>query len=535
MKIPFRQGIVSYQAIGGIPDFLDVQPTFGGKKVNLKTENGSTIIAFAHGNADYLYVEPQQAPITGWAGPFLIGTDYWIYWDINKNTGIRTFGSTLHSPTFGPQAPHSPLVNQHWFDTIKYQMKVWQGSAWIVVIRVFAGHLVSGGTSFTPNGAGTQVGLSGTNIDVGQILFGNDGKVVKKHTGEFFTTSERFYTGGSSVNAISLDNTILNLFAVENIAQYNVVKIVGENQVGVAKYSETNNFLLGMSLSNTNTIDSATVLMQGVITNPLWNWTAGEKLWVSESPIGVLTNVDPSSYDLLLVPQSFVARAISSTTITFIQPIGQKGDTGTLGTTVIEAAPTTVIPQTIWVPGLAMYSSIDPLTSPNGAAIVARNLSGGDEQTIPQVVNMALDIGSSLQFIVSFPGDWVPSTIKFTALWMVIPRPTPLTPITGTRVRFQLEGITIVDEQLLNIPYGPPILTERHVQPNVIGYTQYKTPESPAILINGTSEVNGVTYFRLTRVPATADDINQPITLIGINIQYSTTLGSTADVTPPAP
>jgi hypothetical protein len=532
MKISFRQGIVSYQTIGGIPDFLDVQSLGGGNnKVNLKTSNAPTIVAFAHGQADYLYIEPQQALTTGWAGPFATGIDYWLYWDINKNTGHRTFGFTLLPPTFGPHAPHAPGNDQHWFDTITYQMKVWHATAWVVVIRVFAAHLVSGGTSFTPNATGTQVGLSGINIDAGQILFGNDGNAVKKNTGSFFTASEQFYAGGSSITALSPDlSTVLNFFAVENIAQFHVVKVVGENQVGVAAYSDSYDSLLGVAMSDAIATESVTVLMQGAITNPTWTWTAGSKLWVTTG--GLLTDTDPGFYNPSLPPQSFVARAISSTTIMFMQTIGQKGDPGIGAPTIIAATPNSVIAQTIWIPAGAMYSSVYPLTGVvPGTAIVARNYSGGNELRIPQVISTDFFVGTSLQFTVSFPGDWNPSTVKFAAMWMLM---SPTSSIVGTRVRFQLEAITMIDGQVLSVPYGPPILVERHV-PSPVGYAQYKTPESATMTVTGTPEVNGVTYFRLTRVVSTTDDFVSPVTLIGINLQYSTTLGSTADVTPPAP
>ena len=87
MKVSFRQGILRHQTdSNNNPLFLQKN----GETVNLYVSPDPTIFTATFGMAEYLVTEPTTI-ISAWAGPFPMGTDYWLYWDISTTTGVRTF------------------------------------------------------------------------------------------------------------------------------------------------------------------------------------------------------------------------------------------------------------------------------------------------------------------------------------------------------------------------------------------------------------------------------------------------------------
>ena len=97
MRINFRQGIVSHQAGG----FLTLNPS---DNVNLLADNAPVTVTIAQANAqtgprgvDYLHSENNTVN-DAWVGPFVSGTDYWLYWDFDTRTFERTFGFTTLEP-----------------------------------------------------------------------------------------------------------------------------------------------------------------------------------------------------------------------------------------------------------------------------------------------------------------------------------------------------------------------------------------------------------------------------------------------------
>lgn len=92
MRIDFRQGIITYPNSDGTQLFLEPQ----GEYVNLKIEAQPVDISFAYKHQNYLFSE--TASIEHAWGPLLPDVEYWLYWDIDKTTGIRTFGKTQYAP-----------------------------------------------------------------------------------------------------------------------------------------------------------------------------------------------------------------------------------------------------------------------------------------------------------------------------------------------------------------------------------------------------------------------------------------------------
>lgn len=112
MRINFRQGIVSHQAGG----FLTLNPS---DNVNLLADNAPVTVTIAQANAqtgprgvDYLHSE-NNTVVDAWVGPFVTGTDYWLFWDFDTRTFERTFGFTTLEPvaqSVPPGSGNAPVV-----------------------------------------------------------------------------------------------------------------------------------------------------------------------------------------------------------------------------------------------------------------------------------------------------------------------------------------------------------------------------------------------------------------------------------------
>ena len=138
MQIPFRQGIVQCSHnFSNQPNFLKLL----GGDVYVDTTIGPLLVSFSQGPSEYLIREQDNTQIQAFLGPFLGTLSYWFYWDLNVITGIKTYGYTNSFPVFGPVAPPSPVIDQHWFNTLTNGMFVWNGTNWVNKIRVFAGNL----------------------------------------------------------------------------------------------------------------------------------------------------------------------------------------------------------------------------------------------------------------------------------------------------------------------------------------------------------------------------------------------------------
>jgi len=330
MIINFRQGIVTYPSSGGVQKFL----TPSGNYVSLNTTNGVVDVAFAHRTSNYLHTESVSV-LNAW-GPFPVATTVWLYWDINNLTAERTFGYTQLEPIAQAVAP-TPELDQHWFDTSTNIMKVWTGSRWQEKIRVFAAEYDTATTSFisvsiystSQRFDGTQVGISGQDYLAGRIIVDNTGRPILNQSNEFFTTEDDFFINGSPINTIRLEANILTAVPVENVANYQVVKFTEFDKVALASYHDLQTSAIAISMQDILQDDVGSFVVQGIITNPVWNWTqVGAQLWVSEG--GVLVEADPHITDTVTYPngKAPVGRVLSPHSIIFDQGLGGKGDKG---------------------------------------------------------------------------------------------------------------------------------------------------------------------------------------------------------------
>lgn len=337
MQIPFRQGIVRY------PKNSTMSQAFLVKDAGYITQQISTVpveITFAYKDTNYYWTE-QQTVNHAW-GPFVTGTTYWLYWDIDTRSGQRTFGATIVPPTYSSQAPSSPITDQHWFDTENNVMKVWVGTGWANKNRVFAA-IYNGVDILPPVGIdpahfeGSQPSLpTEPGMVAGRIVFDSSGSPIIKNNGTFFTTEDQVFVEGSRVDTVRLESSVVLAKAVENIPMFHVVKFTAGGVV-VASYEDAHEQAIGLATVDMPSGAVSNIVLQGIVTNPNWNWTEiGAKLWIAPSGLQkgqlVLTDfadISPGVYRT--VP---VARVLSSNTVIFDQGLGGRGDQGPPGTII---------------------------------------------------------------------------------------------------------------------------------------------------------------------------------------------------------
>jgi hypothetical protein len=292
MIINFRQGIISGQA-----NFI----TFANNVISINTDQEYLDLAFAFGATDYLFSEVED--VTGAWGPFTNNSNnYYLYWDINVKTGIRTYGYTTVAPSYGTALPTTNLqINQHFFNTSTKMMMVWNGVSWDQRLRVFAGVLQSNGI-LVPNSFGSQVGLSG-NYSIGYILYDVNNNPVLRTSGNtnnyFATTEDKVHTQYDVMNAYKIDGLLMNGIASEPIPAYYCVTWKGPLQLGVASYINYTYPCVGISVDATGLNQLTQFVTKGFITNyGGWNWTQPANTPLFVGATGEITTTVPNQYSL---------------------------------------------------------------------------------------------------------------------------------------------------------------------------------------------------------------------------------------------
>jgi hypothetical protein len=288
MKIPFRQGIVRYQTdTSQSPSFLYRE--ISGNYISLYVSPISTIITFAHGDVDYL-LEESCTIIHAW-GPFVTGNNYYLYWDINVATGMRTFGYTNSAPLYGSPKPVHPVNEQHWFDLNTNTMFYWSGMRWVECIRVFAGSYLQGANLYQ-NIVGSQIG-NNTEINAGFILFDDNEKPVRRARldgkGKFLTTESQFYSDKAATTTVSFETVMHYATAREDLAAWNIVTYVDADGIGLASNLDIHHRpAFGLLREGLPFGSIGAIVTKGYVTNLTWNWTEAASTILYLGPLGTL-------------------------------------------------------------------------------------------------------------------------------------------------------------------------------------------------------------------------------------------------------
>jgi hypothetical protein len=269
MRVNFRQGIINYQQ----PTFLSINRA----SVDLSVDINPLLLTIAAGAKDYLFTERASIP-SAWINVYT-GRDQWLYIDYDIRTLTRTFGITIKRPFVGPKPPFGLTSDQHWYDTTTKHIKVWNGSSWVTKLRVFVAMLKNGVTPISMSSNlnsfnGTQVGDTSI-IYAGAIVYNSVTNLpIKDDFGIFLTTEDTLRTSDPDVSTLKLANNLIEAQAQTNLVAYTIVTFTQFGEITSADgFTATYDKVYGIIQSDTATGHYTNVVINGVITNPLWDWT----------------------------------------------------------------------------------------------------------------------------------------------------------------------------------------------------------------------------------------------------------------------
>ena len=295
MQIPFRQGLVRWQTdISGHPSFLQ-KSTLSGEYISLIISPDPTVFVAAHGRTDYLIEETKS--ITNAWGPFQAnGQTQYLYWDVNLLDATVTRSYTLIPPTSGPLEPPSPVNDQHWFDTANMLMKVWNGTKWIVKVRVFAA-IYNQNAQIIPiqSTFGSQVGIT-THCKAGHILLNDVGNPLRDRDGALLTTESSLLVNRSATSPIKLETAVIDVEALEYIPAMYLVSFVTPKKIMLASSNRVDRQVGGIMIEDLYPGEVRRVVINGNVTNEQWNWPdAAVGLPVFCGPTGEVTLQSPQT------------------------------------------------------------------------------------------------------------------------------------------------------------------------------------------------------------------------------------------------
>lgn len=293
MKLEFRQGLVQLQSV---PPFLSLS----GGNVDLNSSVTDNIATFAHGKNNYLFIEPSDV-VGAWTGPFNASGTSWLYWDIDIETGIRTFGWTNVDPSgYGDALPSSPVLDEHFFFTRENKLKVWDGTAWRTKLRVFAGEVL-GNATVIPYTVGTQIANTDL-VYAGEILYDEAGLALKEfdplNRGPFIHTESRLKAQNTPLNQYEQATTEYPHIPDTPIAAWRCVSIVEGTSTTLSSYKLPERPCVGISITDTHAGEFGRYATEGILTSDAWNFGSvpNTPIWVGIN--GEVTTVVPSESSL---------------------------------------------------------------------------------------------------------------------------------------------------------------------------------------------------------------------------------------------
>jgi hypothetical protein len=260
MHLNFSQGIVNAQTTPSL--FLQLH----GSNVTLLAAKVPVVLNFAHGQENYVYTISSDVT-NAWKS---LNSTCWLYWDIDLITAKLTFGSTEHAPSFGTTYPTSPVINQHFFDSVKNKMYTWTGQYWVEVVRVFAGEIANG--VVLPFAFSSQVNKN-TPCVAGNILFDFQHRPIKifDQDGTFHFLSDAQLDNFHHTNKenFQFERVKLNSIANENLLTYHCVRWNDDNKIVSASYLDLNP-AMAVVARDTISGDIVELITRGFVKNPNW-------------------------------------------------------------------------------------------------------------------------------------------------------------------------------------------------------------------------------------------------------------------------
>lgn len=284
MQLTFRHGIIKHQTTITGPLWLQ-KSSLTGNTIDLNANSGPVVFTVAHYGANYLFEETRSI-VAAWGGgnpgsinsPLVaVGQTQYLFWDINLATGGLTRGWTLVPPIVSGTEPLNPLPDTHWFDLTTTRMRVYQtngggnNGAWIDKVRLFA-CVYDQNATIVPMALGSQVDIENGTYYAGNLIFGVNNKPLKQSDGTFVTTESNLIVSNTSGQNVKFDMALVYAQASEEIPKFHLVKFEPERRIGLAKSSDRNSFVSGISTQDLHQEEVGQIVTNGVIRNEQWNW-----------------------------------------------------------------------------------------------------------------------------------------------------------------------------------------------------------------------------------------------------------------------
>ena len=270
MELSFRHGIVRHQTDSALTANFVRKNGSDSSFIDLICDNGPFIITIAHGNANYL-VEIDKTLTQAW-GPMLAqGQTQYLYCDINLIDTSLSFGFTELPPIVATAAPLNPALDQHWFDKVSNMMRVWNGTKWIIKLRVFTATYDNNAT-LVPRTIGSQVGLNSI-VKAGRIVSASDGFPLFNTDGTFITSESSLLMSYSNSELVKLEAAVVYVEAVENIPAYSVVTFDSPRKIKVALPVNNTLRICGIVQQPLSAGETAVLTTTGSVTNTQWDFS----------------------------------------------------------------------------------------------------------------------------------------------------------------------------------------------------------------------------------------------------------------------
>jgi hypothetical protein len=143
---------------------------------------------------------------------------------------------------------------------------------------------------------GSQVGIGGNNYYAGNLIFGVNNKPLKQSDGTFVTTESNLIVSNTSGQNVKFDMALVYAQAREEIPKFYLVKFEPDRRIGLAKSSDRNSFVSGLSTQDLHQEEVGQIITNGVVRNEQWNWAPtqiNKPLFCG--PTGEITLVPPTA------------------------------------------------------------------------------------------------------------------------------------------------------------------------------------------------------------------------------------------------
>lgn len=282
-----------------------------GYNVDLINNGTPLCVTIADGDNNYLHFEAVNVQ-NAWKFDSSVKKAY-LYIDISRKKGDRTFGSTLTAPVYGATAPTNPKDKDHWFNTTTSMMYYFNAptNSWFDVIRLFVGEYTTGQQLYEyKHGSTVGITASTSKFVTSALIFNEKGNPIRSSNGKFATTDINKTISTRSVVGVSQDP----------ISKGTVVTIKNGEFVR-ATYSDVGSTILGVLITDSVNIRPTYATFSGIVNNASWNWSVppGSKLWVNDQ--GILTTIDPKATKYLESVKVPVAFVLDGQTIYFTQEL----------------------------------------------------------------------------------------------------------------------------------------------------------------------------------------------------------------------